>query len=142
MLPLDERHARSRVEMDVDDPVGIRPPAHVAGEDAAIGVNMLYYRDMTRSVGPLHPRLQDYDGARAGLRGNAPPELVRTGRPLPGIRLCAPRDIYSMQFMVALIGPPGTPGVGEPVIGAGGRPMGLRRSVRGMGNVHLRMGSF
>ena len=47
MLPLDERHARTWVEMDVDDLVGVCPPARVAGEDAAIAVDLFHNRDMT-----------------------------------------------------------------------------------------------
>lgn len=46
-----------------------------------------------------------------------------------------------MQLVVAFIGPPRTPGIAEPIVGAGGWPVGLRRGVCAVRNCALRMGS-
>lgn len=85
MLPLDERYSRAGIEVDIDHHVRVCPPARVAGEDAAITVDLFDHCYVPQAVGPLYPRLQVDDGARAGFRRNAPPELVRAGGPLPGI---------------------------------------------------------
>src|SRR5579859_2674253 len=44
-----------------------------------------------------------------------PAEVCGTSGPLPGISMSRPRDVDSMELMVARVRPPGTLGIGEEV---------------------------
>src|SRR6202022_510897 len=87
-------------------------------DHTSITKNLFYYRNMTHTISSLYPRLKIDNGSNAGYAGDMPAILVSPSRPLPRIGLCSPRDVCTVQLIVALIGPPRTGRIREPVVSA------------------------
>src|SRR5258707_15613048 len=115
--------------MYISDRIGIPSPTRIARDHTSITKNLFYYRDMTHTISSLYPRLKIDNGSNAGYAGDMPAILVGPSCPLPCIGLCSPRDICAMQLIVALIGPPRTGGIREPVVSTVRRRSCRRRTM-------------
>src|SRR6266567_4832218 len=112
--------------MYVGDLSRVSSPTHVARDHTSVTKDLFYYRNMPQTIGALYPWLKINNGSNAWLGRDLPAKLVGTRCPFPGIGLCSPWHIHSVQLIVALIGPPCTGWIREPV-GSSARRLRRRR---------------
>lgn len=109
-------HAATGSERPVGDavPAAIGVPVHVAGVDAAIGVNAFYDGDVAVAARTLHIRLQDDDGRHVWRAGDDPAGGGSCSV-VPLVGVANPVYIMAGQREVAHVGPEGALAVRETV---------------------------